>query len=99
MNRRKILQLLIGLSVISVVVFTAWYLSSSRFNHFVRARIIRELEDVTGGTVEIKSLRWNLSRLEFEADDLTIHGLEKGNQAPFMHIDSLHIRAKITSLL
>jgi translocation and assembly module TamB len=99
MTRRKIVELLIGVTLLATVVFAGWYLTSLRFNERVRRRIVTELENVTGGKVEIKDVRWNLSELMFEADDVTIRGREAPDQVPFAHVDSLHVRAKIISLM
>ncbi len=48
--------------------------------------------------VEIKSLHWNLSKLDIEIDDLTIHGLEAPGEVPYAHVDHISIHAKIISL-
>src|SRR5208282_3439551 len=47
----------------------------------------------------LKSFHWKLSKLEFEARDLTIHGLESADQVPYAHVDRLLVRLKILSLL
>ena len=39
------------------------------------------------------------SRLEFEADDLTIHGLEGPDQLPYAHADRIHVRLHIISFV
>ena len=98
MRRRKIVELLIGLTLLGMVVFAGWYLTSPRFNQYVRNRVVAELESVTGGKVEIKDLRWNLSQLTFDLRGVTVHGREAPSQQPFAHIDELHVRAKIISL-
>ncbi len=81
-----------------VVLATAWYLRSERFQMVVRNRVVEELERITGGRVELKRFTWNLSQLEFVAEDLTIHGLEPPDVAPYAHIDYLKIRIKILSI-
>src|SRR6266850_1177933 len=99
MTRRKIAELVIGVALLAMVVSLARFLTGPNFNRYVRQRIVSELENVTGGSVELKGLRWNLSKLEFEARDLTIHGLEAPNELPYAHLDALHVRAKLISLL
>src|ERR1700761_4907276 len=91
-------QTLIGFLLLGFVALGGWYLTSPQFNAYVRARIVRQLELATGGRVEMKSLRWNLSRLSFEVDDLTIHGLEAANEIPYAHVDQLIAQVKIISL-
>src|SRR6266850_1177623 len=99
MTRRKIAELVIGVALLAMVVSLARFLTGPNFNRYVRQRIIAELENVTGGSIELKGLRWNLSKLEFEARDLTIHGLEAPNELPYAHLDALYVRAKLISLL
>src|ERR1019366_3686207 len=64
-----------------------------------RRKTIATLEEATGGRVELHAFRWNLSQLEFEADDLTIHGLEAPDQQPYAHADRIHVRLHIISFV
>jgi translocation and assembly module TamB len=77
----------------------AWYATTPEFELRVRDRLIATLEQATGGRVELGSFHWHLVRLEFEADDLTIHGLEAPGEIPYAHIDRLFIQAKIISFV
>ncbi|HVT99629.1 MAG TPA: translocation/assembly module TamB domain-containing protein [Acidobacteriaceae bacterium] len=85
--------------VVLLVLFgaVAWYASTSSFQNRVRRTVIAELEKSTGGRVELKKFGWRLTHLEFEADDLTIHGLEGPGQVPYAHIDRLFVRLQILS--
>lgn len=76
-----------------------FYLRSDSFRETVRARVVAELERMTGGKVEITSFTWQLSSLRFVADGLTIHGNEAPGQAPFAHADRVTVDVKIISLL
>ena len=82
-----------------LVVSLAWFLRSPVFEGMVRDRVVAELEKATGGTVEMQSLHWNLSKLEIEGQGLTIRGLEPASEAPLAHVDRLYIRLHIISLL
>ena len=82
-----------------LVVALGWFLQSPTFHEIVRERVITELEKITGGTVELKSLTWNVSRLEIEAKGITIHGLEPAGEEPLAHADRLYIRLHVVSLL
>ncbi len=75
----------------------AWYASTTSFENRVRRAVIAELESSTGGRVELKRFGWRLTHLEFEADDLTIHGLEAPGQVPYAHVDRLFARLQILS--
>ncbi|MCI0349666.1 MAG: translocation/assembly module TamB domain-containing protein [Acidobacteriales bacterium] len=99
MTRRKTVELIIGLTMLALFVFAGWYLTSPQFNQYVRNRIVTELETLTGGKVEIKDLRWNLAGLTFDVQDVTVRGKEAPNEVPFAHVDSLHVQAKILSLV
>jgi translocation and assembly module TamB len=75
----------------------AWYATTPAFEAKVRDRLIATLEKATGGRVGLGSFRWRLLHLEFEADDLTIHGLEAPGEVPYAHVDRLFVRARIIS--
>jgi len=89
----------IGVATLAVLLLVAGYLASGWFQERMRRRVVAELEQMTGGRAELKSFRWKLSKLEFEARDLTIHGLESAGQVPYAHVDRLLVRLKILSLL
>jgi translocation and assembly module TamB len=75
----------------------AWYATTPRFAAMARGRLVATLEQATGGRVELGAFHWNLFRLELEADDMTIHGLEAPGEVPYAHVDRLLVRAKIIS--
>jgi translocation and assembly module TamB len=95
-NRKR--QAVIGIILLSAVIVAGLYLSSDSFADRVRLKVIAKLEEITGGRVELKQFRWKLSKLQFEADDLTIHGLEPPNAVPYAHADHLKIQVKIIAL-
>ena len=87
-----------GVTLLAVFLVAAWYLRSSYFKAWVRGRVMADVRDITGGQVELKSLDWNLSKLEFNLRDLTIHGREAPGQVPYAHVDRVMVQAKILSL-
>ncbi|HEY5178081.1 MAG TPA: translocation/assembly module TamB domain-containing protein [Terriglobales bacterium] len=89
----------IGVVLLAAAIVLVWYVRSPRFADLVRRKTIATLEDMTGGRVELHAFRWNLSKLEFEADDLTIHGLEAADQQPYAHADRIHVRLHIISFV
>ena len=91
-------QAVIGTTLLALVIAAGLYLSSDRFANRVRMEVIAKLEEITGGRVELKAFHWNLSKLQFEADDLTIHGLEPASEVPYAHADHLSIQVKIIAL-
>ena len=92
-------QAIVGLLVFALVIATGLYLNSNAFRDHVRHKVISELERTTGGRVELKSFTWHLSALEFDVNDLTIHGLESAGEVPYAHVDHAHVQLKIISVL
>jgi len=98
-HTRLWIEAAIGVVVLAAAIALVWYVRSPRFADLVRRKTIATLEEVTGGRVELHAFRWNLSKLEFEADDLTIHGLEAPDQQPYAHADRIHVRLHIISFV
>ncbi|MBT9329841.1 translocation/assembly module TamB domain-containing protein [Paracidobacterium acidisoli] len=89
--------LVIALIIVAVIGAALWYASTPAFEGRIRHAVVAKLEQTTGGWVQLEGFRWNLLHLEFEADNLTIHGLEGFNEVPYAHIDRLFVRVKIIS--
>ena len=84
--------------VLAALVSAAmWYTGSAQFENLVRKKVVAQLEQVTGGHVQLGAFHWRLLHLEFVADNLTIHGLEKPGQVPYAHLDRLYVRLKVIS--
>ena len=88
-----------GVVLLAAAVGVAIYLRSPGFEDFVRRKVVEAFEDATGGRVEMASFHWNLRQLAFEANDLTIHGLEPPGQLPYVHVDRILVRLHIISFL
>ena len=76
-----------------------WYVTTDSFQRAVRRRVISALEKATGGRVELGELHTIPFRLRIDARNLTVHGREAADQAPFLHIDRLQAQLKIISLV
>ena len=97
--RKLVRAAAIGAATLALLMLAlAWYLTSARFQERMRRKVVAQVEQMTGGRVELKAFRWQLAQLEFEARDLTIHGLESPDQLPYAHVDRLMVRLKILSL-
>ncbi len=83
-----------------VLVTTGIYflMSSARFEGVVRDHLITEIEQATGGKVEIATFHWHLLRLEAEADGLVIHGRELQSEPPLGKFDRLRARVSLLGL-
>ena len=96
---RKLRRVLIAIGLLFVAAFVGLvsYLNSDSFRESVRQRVIADLRQMTGGDVELQSFTWNLSRLEFEARNVTIHGREAAGEVPYAHADLIIVDVKIVS--
>ena len=96
-RRLKRGQAVLGIFLLITVVWFGLYLRSDAFRELVRKKVVAELELVTGGKVDIESFTWRLSKLQFEARRVTIHGREGAGQAPFIEAERIAGQARITS--
>ena len=98
---KRPLHWLLGLALVLILgTFALFlYLRTDAFRDRIRKELITQLERATGGRVELKGLKWSLSPLQFDVEELTIHGLEKPSEIPYAHVDRLHVSVKIISLL
>jgi translocation and assembly module TamB len=86
--------------VLLVLLITGVYLlmSSARFETMVRQRLIAELQQATGGRVEIAAFHWKLLQLQAEADGVVIHGREMQSEMPLAQVDRLRARVSLLGL-
>ena len=88
-----------ALVLLIVTSIGAWfYLSSAHFENVMRGRIVRNLEKLTGGRVEIQSFHWRLLHLEADAGGLVIHGIEAPGEAPYARVDHIHVAFSVFDL-
>src|SRR5262249_14778530 len=57
-----------------------------------------QLEEITGGRVELQNLSWTLSSMNFEVNGLTIHGLEDSSEIPYLRAERVNLQFKIATL-
>lgn len=96
-RRSKLLQGLLGVLLLSAAVWAAWFLTSDGFRNLVRIWLEHRIETATGGKASVASVRWNLSKMEFEATGVTLHGLEAATERPFAHVDRVFARVQVRS--
>ena len=98
-KKRKLRRVIIltGLALAVIAIGALIYLNSDSFRETVRQRVIAELQQMTGGRVELESFTWNLSTLHFEARNVTIHGREATGEVPYAHADRIGVDVKIVS--
>ena len=98
-RRRFVFALAAVLVLFAAIIGAVLYLTGESFRSYVQTRVVTQLEQITGGRVELGRLNWTLYRLQVEADNLTIHGLESPDQIPYAHVDRMLLQLKIFSLL
>ena len=76
-----------------------WYTTTSDFQRRVGSEVVKVLEDATGGKVELRQMRFSLRHLAIEVDGLIIHGTEGPGEAPYVAIDKIDVRLKVSSFL
>ncbi len=99
--RRRILRnLLLSFLAFCVVALglLAWWVTTDSFQQRMRRRVIAALEEATGGRVELGELHTIPFRLRVDARNLTIHGREAADQAPFVQVERVQAEMKIISL-
>ena len=102
-RRRYIRHLLWGTSglmlllVIGIVAVYFWA-SSQTFENIIRKRLIARIETATGARTEIRSFRWNLLKLQLEADGIVLHGREAPGETPFAQVDHVFVDIDILDL-
>lgn len=94
----KYLLIATGLFVIAVLG-ALWYSTTNSFQTYVRGRIIRELERISGGRAEIGSFHVVPFHLQVEVRNITVHGKEGPNEVALAHADSLIAHMKVISFL
>lgn len=95
--KRRAIAAFAAATVLAGVLAVCAYLHTSQFQSWLRGRVVGALEQVTGGRVELRSLSWNLWRLEIDANDVTVHGLEAAGEEPYLHTDRLSLRLQLLS--
>src|ERR1700759_2533672 len=96
-RRRMLMQAGVGLLVAGIYLLAASFLASPQFHSLVRRRVISQLEEITGGKVELRDLSWTLSKMQFEVNGLIIHGLEGPGEVPYLGARHLTLQFKIAT--
>src|SRR5690348_11837895 len=85
-------------TIVPAISAAVIYSRSRALRQVVGSEGVAQLERVTGGSVEVGSISWDLSSLQVDINDLTIHGKEKPGDIPYAHFNRAHIRLKIISI-
>lgn len=85
-------------ALLIIVAATLFYIRSPRFDRYVLHRVTTEIENVTGGRVEVRNYQFHPRVLEAHLDGLVVHGLEADPAHPLLAADSVVVQLKIISL-
>jgi len=95
---RKYLLIATG-SILAAALFALWLTTTDRFQAYVRARLVAEIEGMTGGRAEVGSFHVVPFHLQIEVRDITVHGTEARGEIPLAHADHLIAQLKVDSFL
>src|SRR5262249_48222796 len=89
-----VLELVFGIGIGTVLLLRSdWFLNQ------VRLRIIREVENATGGRAQIGSFRFHWRALRAEVRNFVLHGNEPAGDPPLLRADVVSVGLKIVSLV
>ncbi|HXW99612.1 MAG TPA: hypothetical protein VEJ00_00245, partial [Candidatus Acidoferrales bacterium] len=98
--RRRWKFWLIAMGAVGVALLAGlWYTTTDSFQAYARAKIVEELERITGGRAEIGSFHVVPFHTQIEVRDITVHGSESPSDVPLAHADHLVAKMKVTSFL
>ncbi|HEY1677633.1 MAG TPA: translocation/assembly module TamB domain-containing protein [Candidatus Sulfotelmatobacter sp.] len=80
-----------------VALIGLWYTTTDSFQAYVRRRVVREIERITGGRAEVGSFHVVPFHLQVEVRNITVHGNEGPDDVPLAHADSLLAQVKVIS--
>src|SRR5271169_4688277 len=86
-------------AVVVCAVAALILIQSAWFHEQVRQRMVREIEDATGGRVELGSFDFDWHSMTVTARNLVIHGTEGPAEAPFARVDLVRLELKVISAL
>ncbi len=72
---------------------------SGWFYELVHRRAVAEIENATGGRVEIGSYSFDWKHLELTVGPVVLHGKESAGEPPFVRVASINARLRIISMM
>ena len=90
---------LAALTLLSAAAFLLLLVQTGLPNIWMRRAAIRQIEKMTGGTVELSEFRFSPWQLRLEFFDLTVHGTEPATAPPYFHTSYVRADLRIVSFL
>ncbi len=101
MSRRNRVLLRLGLAGFALAVLVGLgallALRSAWLAEQVRRRIVREVEEATGGRVEIGKFAFDWRALRAEVSDFVLHGTEPAGEDPLFSAEAIRVDLKVVS--
>jgi len=96
---RRIFRALVALVMLLILLAGAGVavLELGWFDSSMRNAVIKQIEQVSGGTVELKRFHFAPLALRVELTGLTVHGREPEGTPPLFHADLLIVRIQVDS--
>jgi len=82
-----------GTLLVLATIGAFWYGNTPQFSELVRQRVEQSITASTGGHATLGHFSWSMWHRTIIIDNLTVHGLEAPNEAPYMHVD--HVEAQL----
>ncbi len=102
MTRRRLFLVsgIVLLALVGVCVGLGVFLLQSKWlGNQLRIRIVSNLENVTGGTVDFESLHYDWRTLTVSIHNLAVHGTEPSEGPALFRAKDIQVRLRIVSLL
>ena len=102
MRSRKIIGwtlAVLGILIVAGLIGGVLFLKTASFQRLAIRTIVADVNQSTGGRVDIHNFDFQLSTLTAQLYDVTIHGGEAPGQPSLLHIDKLTVGLKILSVL
>lgn len=101
MRRKRIVTALIALAALGLAMYATavLVLKSDWFKNKVRERIIAEVEQATGGRVEIGSFNYNWGTSTADVGPFVLHGTERAGDPPLLRAARIRVGLKIISFI
>jgi translocation and assembly module TamB len=89
----------LGILIVAGLIGGVLFLKTASFQRLAIRTIVADVNQSTGGRVDIHNFDFQLSTLTAHLYDVTIHGGEAPGQPSLLHIDKLTVGLKILSVL
>jgi len=100
-TKKLLSRTLLSLALLAAIVVAgaAALIWTGQAEKWMRDAIVQQMEQVTGGRVELETFRLDWTNLRAEMQQLTVHGTEPEGTPPLFQVEHLVVDLRIVSLL